>query len=66
VNDVSPQRTQEGWLHWRAALDAFNRRIEGWSMDPKADARLMVNALDMAIRNRRLTYGGIIHADHGT
>ncbi len=35
-------------------------------MDPKADARLMVNALDMAIRNRRLTYGGIIHADHGT
>lgn len=26
----------------------------------------MVNALDMAIRNRRPEPGGIVHADHGT
>jgi len=35
-------------------------------MDSKADATLVVNAFDIAIRNRRPTPGGIVHADHGT
>jgi hypothetical protein len=35
-------------------------------MDAKADSTLVVNALDMAIRNRRPAGGGIAHADHGT
>ena len=35
-------------------------------MDSKADATLVVNALDMAIRSRRPASGGIVHADPGT
>ena len=64
---TSPQhRTREGWLYCAAVLDAFSRRIVGWSIDSKQDSTLVVNALDMAIRNRRPEPGGIVHADHGT
>ena len=66
VTDITQHRTREGWLYCCAVLDAFSRRIVGWSMDSKADATLVVNALDMAIRNRRPQAGGIVHADHGT
>lgn len=44
-------------------MDAFSRRIVGWSRDSKAGATLVVDALDMAIRNRRPQAGGIVHAD---
>jgi len=46
-------------------MDAFSRRIVGWSIDSRQDSSLVVNALDMAIRNRRPEPGGIVHADHG-
>ena len=46
-------------------LDAFSRRIVGWSIDNHQDSSLVVNALDMAIKNRRPAPGGIVHADHG-
>ena len=48
-----------------AVLDAISRRIIGWSIDSRQDSTLVVNALDMAIRNRRPEPGGIVHADHG-
>jgi len=47
-------------------LGSFSRRIVGWSIDTVQDANLVVNALDMAIKNRRPEPGGIVHADHGT
>ena len=53
-------------LHCTAVLDAYSRRIVGWSIDSRQDSTLVVNALDMAIRNRRPEPGGIVHADHGT
>lgn len=37
-----------------------------WSIYSKQDATLVVNALDMAIRNRRPEPGGIVRVDHGT
>ena len=66
VTDITQHRTKEGWVYCAAVLDAFSRRIVGWSIDSKQDATLVVNALDMAIRNRRPDPGGIVHADHGT
>lgn len=46
-------------------LDAYSRRIVGWSIDSRQDSTLVVNALDMAIRNRQPEPGGVVHADHG-
>jgi len=65
VTDITQHRTREGWVYCAAVLDAYSRRIVGWSIDSKQDATLVVNALDMAIRNRRPEPGGIVHADHG-
>lgn len=53
VTDITQHRTREGWLYCAAVLDAFSRRIVGWSIDSRQDSTLVVNALDMAIRNRR-------------
>jgi putative transposase len=66
VTDITQHRTREGWLYCAAVLDAYSRRIVGWSIDSRQDATLVINALDMAIRNRRPEPGGIVHADHGT
>jgi transposase InsO family protein len=40
--------------------------LAAWPIDSGQDSTLVVNALDMAIRNRRPEPGGIVHADHGT
>jgi putative transposase len=66
VTDITQHRTREGWLYCAAVLDAYSRRIVGWSIDSRQDTTLVVNALDMAISNRRPEPGGIVHADHGT
>jgi putative transposase len=46
-------------------MDTCSRRIVGWSIDTTQDSQLVVNALDMAIKQRRTKHGGIVHADHG-
>lgn len=66
VTDITVHPTREGRVYCAAVLDAFSRRIVGWSIDSRQDATLVVNALDMAIRNRRPAAGGIVHADHGS
>lgn len=65
VTDITEHPTREGKVYCAAVLDAFSRRIIGWSIDSRQDTTLVINALDMAIRNRRPDPGGIVHADHG-
>ncbi|GAA1000289.1 transposase InsO family protein [Subtercola frigoramans] len=57
--------TREGKIYCRAVMDTFSRKIVGWSIDNAQDTNLVVNALDMAIKNRQPGAGGIVHADHG-
>jgi len=65
MTDITEHPTREGKLYCAAVMDAYSRRIVGWSIDSRQDSTLVVNALDMAIRNRRPEPGGIVHADHG-
>jgi putative transposase len=65
MTDITEHPTREGKLYCAAVMDAFSRRIVGWSIDSRQDSTLVLNALDMAIRNRRPEPGGIVHADHG-
>lgn len=46
-------------------MDTCSRRIVGWSIDSIQDAQLVINALDMAIKQRRPRRGSIVQADHG-
>jgi putative transposase len=66
VTDITEHPTREGKVFCCCVLDSFSRRIVGWSIDTVQDANLVVNALDMAIKNRRPEPGGVVHADHGT
>ncbi len=47
-------------------LDAFSRRVVGWSIDTTQAAALVTNALGMALEGRSPEPGTILHSDHGT
>lgn len=66
VTDITEHPTREGKLYCCCVLDAYSRRIVGWSIDSSADTRLVINALDMALKTRDPASGGVVHADHGT
>jgi transposase InsO family protein len=66
VTDITEHPTREGKVYCCCVLDTCSRRIVGWSIDSAQDTTLVVNALDMAIKQRRVKKGSIVHADHGT
>ena len=47
-------------------LDAFSRRVVGWAMAEHLRAELVVEALEMALWNRRPSPGLVHHSDHGS
>ena len=65
VADITQQRTGEGWLYLAVVLDAFSRRVVGWSMADHLRTELVLDALDMAIAQRNPTTGLVHHSDHG-
>ena len=65
ITDITEHPTREGKIYCCAVMDTFSRTIVGWSIDNAQDSGLVVNALDMAIKNRQPPGGGIVHADHG-
>jgi putative transposase len=65
VADITQQRTGEGWLYLAVVLDAFSRRIVGWSMADHLRTELVLDALDMAIAQRQPAPGLVHHTDHG-
>jgi transposase InsO family protein len=65
LTDITEHRTFEGKVYCAVVLDAFSRRVVGWSIDSSQTANLVVNALGMAIENRQAE-GVVIHSDHGT
>ncbi len=65
LTDITEHRTFEGKVFCAVVLDAYSRRVVGWSIDSSQTANLVVNALGMAIENRKAE-GVVIHSDHGT
>jgi putative transposase len=65
VTDITEHPTREGKVYCAVVLDAFARRVVGWSIDSSQTAALVTSALDMAIRNRAAQPGLLIHSDHG-
>src|SRR5215204_5786953 len=46
--DITEHPTREGKVYCAVVLDAFSRRVVGWSIDSSQTASLVVNALGMA------------------
>lgn len=63
--DITQHGTDEGWLYLAVVLDAYSRRVVGWSMAEHLRAELVIGALNMAVRNRKPTPGLVHHSDHG-
>src|SRR5688572_20470782 len=53
VSDITYIPTDEGWLYLASIMDLFSRRIVGWAMASTLHASIVVNALCMAIAQRR-------------
>ncbi len=66
VTDVTEHPTREGKVYCAVVLDAWSRRVIGWSIDGSPSTALVTNALGMAIDQRRPTSSTVIHSDQGT
>lgn len=64
--DITYIPTADGWLYLAVVEDLFSRRIVGWSMDATMTSRLVVDALDMALRRRLPGAGLVAHSDRGS
>ena len=65
VADITYVPTWAGFLYLAVVLDAFSRRIVGWSMANTLATRLVLDALNMALMTRR-PRGVIHHSDQGS
>jgi putative transposase len=61
--DITYVPTWAGFLYLAIVLDAFSRRIVGWSMGTSLRTQLVLDALEMALRKRRP--GQVIHHSDG-
>jgi putative transposase len=65
ASDITLLRTGQGWLHLVVILDLYSRRVVGWSMRSRPTQQFVVEALEMAIADRRPEPGLIFHSDRG-
>lgn len=65
VGDVTFIATRKGWLYLAILLDLYSRKVIGWSMSNRNDKHLVLNALNMAIKQRRPSSGLVHHTDRG-
>ena len=66
VADITYVPTLAGFLYLAVVLDVFSRRIVGWAMDARLHTDLVVDALNMAVAQRRPAKGLIHHSDQGS
>lgn len=67
LTDITEHPTAEGKLYCAAVMDAFSRRIIGWSIASHIRTELVLDALGMAVVRRTPTAGTtILHSDHGS
>lgn len=69
VCDITYIPTEEGFVYLSAVLDCFSRKIVGWSLSDSLERTVCIDALKMAIANRRKMAGGLRgllhHSDRG-
>jgi putative transposase len=66
VADITFVSTAAGFLFLAVVLDAWSRKIVGWSMANHLRAELVVDALAMAVGQRRPAGDVIHHSDQGS
>ena len=65
ASDITYLWTGQGWLYLAVVMDLYSRRIIGWSMSRRINRHLVLNALNMALGQRRPGDDLIHHSDRG-
>lgn len=66
VQDITFIETRQGWLYLAVVLDLYSRAIVGWSMSAKINGKLVLDALNMAIKQRNPNESVLVHSDQGS
>jgi putative transposase len=67
LTDITEHPAADGKMYCAAVMDAYSRRIIGWSLDKRQDTNLVVAALAMAVTRRQPGDDStILHSDHGS
>ena len=66
VGDITYIHTESGWLYLAVVIDLYSRQVIGWSMDNNMQAKLVDDALLMAIWKRKPCRGLLWHTDRGS
>jgi putative transposase len=65
--DITYVSTWQGWLYVAFILDVHSRMIVGWQLANHLRTDLVLDALEMALWRRDLSYGDLIHhSDRGS
>jgi putative transposase len=65
VADITYIRLRREFIYLAVILDAYSRRVIGWSLGRTLEAELASSALRMALRQRQPAPGLIHHSDRG-
>ena len=65
VADITYIRILAGFVYLAVILDAFSRKAIGWAISKNIDRALTIEALKMAIEQRKPAAGCIHHSDRG-
>ena len=65
IADLTYIRLHSEFVYLAVILDAWSRRVVGWSLDRSLGARLAVTALERAVASRQPQPGLVHHSDRG-
>ena len=65
IADITYVRLRTEFVYLAVILDAYSRRVVGWSLDRTLRARLPLHALEQAILSRQPPPGLVHHSDRG-
>jgi putative transposase len=65
VADLTYIRLETEFVYLAVVLDAFSRKVIGWALDRTLEATLTIDALQLALAERRPAPGLVHHSDRG-
>lgn len=67
VGDITYIPTREGWLYLAAVIDAFPRKVVGWSMSERITEKVAIDAMEQAVGREGPPDDGslVFHDDQG-
>ncbi len=66
LSDITYIWTNEGWLYLAAILDVYSRKIVGWSIKDRLYKEIVTDAINKALRRRKIGRGVVFHSDKGS